>query len=198
MPSLKFYGRSIFLCFVTHEKSPWMCCCFLFGIAVWGWHGQLRPLKLITRHLFCCTTIQPFLVSFIVFACSMLPLFCLAKPCGDEASVEFNIPSDLVKKTLLGESLKHIQFGVKSVGNQSVFWWAFYWIFFFSFAPNSFTWHTSRRNGWMLFRISFFLRPFRCQFLPQIKNLLLRWCFITRYWFNPAVLNQTLSVYTGT
>lgn len=36
-------------------------------------------------------------VSFIVLACFLLPLFYLAKWCGDGVSVRFNIPSDLWK-----------------------------------------------------------------------------------------------------
>lgn len=104
-----------------------------------GTGGQLWPVEGHHMPPFSATSQSNlFMCLFIVLACSTLPfMFCLAKWCGDRrVSVWFNLPSDLWSwwdsfwicgkrhlELLLGKPLKHTQFDVKSVGNQSLFCW---------------------------------------------------------------------------
>lgn len=76
MPSLQLYGEIPFYAIVTHETSLWMSCSFFFfsfppsALMAEEVRAISGPLKVISCHLFCCTTIQPcLLLSSHVLCC---------------------------------------------------------------------------------------------------------------------------------
>lgn len=101
MPSLQLYGDISFYAFVIHENSLWMSWRFFFffllflsyycrlGVAqpkilalmVQEVNSQLRPLKVITCHLFC-TPQSNFFLCLLLILHVLLPLVHLAKWCS--------------------------------------------------------------------------------------------------------------------
>lgn len=143
MPSLQLYGEISFYAFVIHENSLWMSwwgffflffsdsCCLgvaqpkILALTVQEVNSQLRPLKVITCHLFLLHY-NPTLCLLLILHV-LLPLVHLAKRCS-------GCLLDLTSRQTCGSRMqirdvleplrgKPTSFGVPRVGNQSAVFW---------------------------------------------------------------------------